>query len=77
MDTMRWGVVALLCVAACGGQGVDLEVDADVAFDRVELFVTYDTCHDKNGAPCMQGVGWPGQAFDRPARSLSCARTRS
>lgn len=59
---MRWGLVALVC-AACGGQGVDLEVDADVAFDRVELFVTYDVCHDSE---CDQGIGWPNQSSRAP-----------
>ena len=73
MDTMRWGVVALVCVAACGGQGVDLEVDADVAFDRVELFIAYDHCYEKNGNPCEQGIGWPDQ-IARPPGSVFVLR---
>ncbi|NVB84470.1 MAG: hypothetical protein HOV81_39210 [Kofleriaceae bacterium] len=62
---MRWGVIALAC-AACGGQGVDLEIDAEVTFDRVELFVTYDVCRDDNGAACDQGIGWPNQTSRPP-----------
>ncbi len=62
---MRWGLVAMFC-AACGGQGVDLEVDADVTFDRVELFLTYDVCRNQNGEACDQGVGWPNQSSRPP-----------
>ena len=36
----------MMFVAACGGQGLDIEVHGDMAFDAVELFIAYDTCHD-------------------------------
>lgn len=44
-------------VAACSGQGVDLEVTSDVPIDRVELFFANDHCYKSDGSLC-DGVAW-------------------
>lgn len=57
---MRSWMLALACVAACGGgQGVDLEIRGDsVALDSVELYIAYDKCHNDDDSEC-EGVAWP------------------
>ncbi len=67
---MRMGLVVIALLAACGGQGVDLEVTSDVPFDRVELFLGNDICYDARDRKCDQGVAWesgmarpPGDVF--------------
>lgn len=54
---MQRGLVVMCLVAACGGQGVDLEVTSEVAIDRVELFVANDHCYKEDGSLC-DGVAW-------------------
>src|ERR1043165_2329734 len=50
---------AIAFVAACGGQGVDIEVLPDTKqFDAVELWVSYGVCKTPDGNPC-DGIGWP------------------
>jgi hypothetical protein len=61
---MRRWVLALMCVAACGGQGLDIEVHGDMPFDAVELYIAYDTCHD------CAGVAWPGAQQSTDAESV-------
>lgn len=67
---MRMGLVVIALLAACGGQGVDLEVTSEVPLDRVELFLGNDICYDANDRQCDQGVAWktgmarpPGEVF--------------
>jgi hypothetical protein len=48
----------LACLlAACSGQGVDLEVTSEVPIDRVELFIANDHCYKEDGTLC-DGVAW-------------------
>ena len=54
----------LMCVAACGGQGLDIEVHGDMPFDTVELYIAYDTCHE------CAGVAWPGAQQSTDAESV-------
>lgn len=61
---MRRWVLALICVAACGGQGLDIEVHADAPFDTVELYIAYDTCHE------CEGVAWPSAQQSTAAESV-------
>lgn len=61
---MRWWALALSCVAACGGQGLDIEVHADAPFDAVELYIAYDTCRD------CGGVAWPNATQSTDAESV-------
>ena len=58
---MRWGVVALLCIAACGGSGVDLDifVPDGVKVDRVEVWVGYGQCGTSD---CPDGIAWTSSA---------------
>jgi hypothetical protein len=44
-------------VAACSGQGVDLEITSEVPIDRVELFVANEHCYNDDGSQC-DGVAW-------------------
>jgi hypothetical protein len=57
---MRWGLGVTCLVAACSGQGVDLEVTSEVPIDRVELFFANDHCYKDDGTLC-DGVAWETQ----------------
>lgn len=61
---MRRWVLALMCVAACGGQGLDIEVHGDMPFDTVELYIAYGKCQD------CEGVAWPGAQQPTTAESV-------
>jgi hypothetical protein len=66
---MRWGLGVVCLVAACSGQGVDLEITSEVSIDRVELFFANEYCYNDDGSQC-EGVAWqteqqrpPGEVY--------------
>ena len=57
-------MLAVMLVAACGGEGLDIEVRGDMPFDTVDLYIAYDTCHE------CAGVAWPGASQSTDAESV-------
>jgi hypothetical protein len=59
---MHRGLLVIALLTACGsGTGLAIEIypeDDAAKFDRVELFLAYDTCYESD---CATGIAWPAQ----------------